>query len=292
MHRTYQRMNTLWFIALLLIHIFAVKIFTSGFLPKREPFLDISKSTTTEQAHLATHRRAIILVIDALRFDFVAPNPPRPQSPFQHNVLTLPQDLSAKYPHQSFLFNTFADPPTTTLQRIKAITTGSLPTFVDAGNNLGASSIPDDSLLQQAKLAGKKVTPLFHNNALSINNRTDCFCRRQYVDVRFPRRVFRKPDFRVQRFKCRRPPHNRRRRRGALIPVVGERARTCRHLVRPFPRSGSCRTSRWSRPPTHARKVATDATHLRASCCAPGRRYLAYSCWRPWHGSLGRPLRR
>ncbi|KAF5327149.1 hypothetical protein D9619_004728 [Psilocybe cf. subviscida] len=161
-------MNTLWSIILLLIHIFAIKTFTSGFLQKRQPFLNITESANTAHSSLVAHRRAIILVLDALRFDFLAPNPPHPQSPFQHNVLTLPRDLQAKCPHQSFLFNAFADPPTTTLQRIKAITTGSLPTFVDVGNNLGASSIPDDSLLKQAKLAGKKIAFLGDNTWMSV----------------------------------------------------------------------------------------------------------------------------
>lgn len=163
---------------LVLVYIFAIKTFTNGFLQKRQPFLNISESANAAQASLAAHRRAIILVVDALRFDFLAPDPPHPQSPFQHNILTFPRELSAKHPHQSFLFNAFADPPTTTLQRIKAIMTGSLPTFVDAGNNLGASSIPDDSLLKQLRAAGKKVIHLSqHNIVPQINIPADRFHR-------------------------------------------------------------------------------------------------------------------
>ena len=37
------------------------------------------------------------------------------------------------YPQQTALFRFIADPPTTTMQRLKGLTTGSLPTFVDAG---------------------------------------------------------------------------------------------------------------------------------------------------------------
>jgi phosphatidylinositol glycan class O len=43
------------------------------------------------------------------------------------------------------------------LQRIKGLTTGSLPTFVDIGNNFGGSSIADDSIIKQLRLSGKKV---------------------------------------------------------------------------------------------------------------------------------------
>lgn len=51
----------------------------------------------------------------------------------------------------------FSDPPTTTLQRLKGITTGSLPTFIDMGSNFGGSSINEDSFIGQMRHAGKKV---------------------------------------------------------------------------------------------------------------------------------------
>ncbi|KAJ7472151.1 hypothetical protein FB451DRAFT_1351832 [Mycena latifolia] len=40
--------------------------------------------------------------------------------------------------------------------RIKALTTGSLPTFVDIGNNFGGSSIAEDSIMKQLRLTGKR----------------------------------------------------------------------------------------------------------------------------------------
>ncbi|PIO71311.1 hypothetical protein TELCIR_06795 [Teladorsagia circumcincta] len=44
-----------------------------------------------------------------------------------------------------------ADPPTTSLQRIKALTTGTLPTFIDAGDNFAPSpNINEDSIPFQA----------------------------------------------------------------------------------------------------------------------------------------------
>ncbi|KAJ8507425.1 hypothetical protein ONZ45_g10209 [Pleurotus djamor] len=61
------------------------------------------------------------------------------------------------YPENSFLFDAYSDPPTATLQRIKAITTGSLPTFVDIGSNFGGSSILEDSIIARLKAAGKRL---------------------------------------------------------------------------------------------------------------------------------------
>lgn len=139
------------------VHLTAIYLFTSGFLLNRLALPDYTSCEDGSCKVKPTHQRAVVLIIDALRFDFVSPNPPEPASPHHHHVLTLPQELSAHYPDRSFLFNAYADPPTTTLQRIKGITTGSLPTFVDMGNNFGASSIAEDSILKQLDLAGKKV---------------------------------------------------------------------------------------------------------------------------------------
>lgn len=137
----------------LCIHITGIYLFTKGFLLTRLALPDKSADTCTS---LTTHKRAVLLVIDALRFDFIAEHPPEPPSPFHHNILTLPRELTAAHPDRSFIFNAYSDPPTTTLQRLKGITTGSLPTFVDAGENFGGSSILEDSIIHQLNAAGKK----------------------------------------------------------------------------------------------------------------------------------------
>jgi len=56
-----------------------------------------------------------------LRFDFLSLHPPQPHSPYHHNVLSLPQELTTKQPRNFFPFNAHADPPTAPLQRIKAL---------------------------------------------------------------------------------------------------------------------------------------------------------------------------
>ena len=140
-----------------LVHLAGIYLFTRGFLLTRLSLSNASNCFTQHCDVSPTYSRAVILIIDALRFDFVTANPPSPPSPFHHNILTLPQELTKKRPRYSCIFNSYADPPTTTLPRIKGITTGSLPTFVDVGSNFGGSSIVEDSILKQLKLAGKKV---------------------------------------------------------------------------------------------------------------------------------------
>ncbi|KAL5149256.1 Protein NRT1/ PTR FAMILY 4.5 [Glycine soja] len=110
--------------------------------------------------------------------DAVAP-PPR-HSPLHHrlsphpNRASLPQPLlrqskpwmdklrvlknaASTRPLSARIFKAIADPPTTSLQRLKGLTTGGLPTFVDVGNSFGAPAIVEDNFINQLVQNGKKV---------------------------------------------------------------------------------------------------------------------------------------
>ncbi|XP_021793871.2 GPI ethanolamine phosphate transferase 2 isoform X10 [Papio anubis] len=50
-----------------------------------------------------------------------------------------------------------AKPPTVTMPRIKALMTGSLPGFVDVVRNLNSPALLEDSVIRQAKTAGKRI---------------------------------------------------------------------------------------------------------------------------------------
>ena len=137
------------------LHTSTLYLFTRGFLLTR---LSLPNTSSCSACSLPpTHSRLVLLIIDALRFDFLSPEPAAAPSPYYHHVLTLPSLLTAQYPTHSFIFNSFADPPTVTLQRIKGITTGSLPTFVDAGSNFGGSEIVEDSIVRQMTKSGRKA---------------------------------------------------------------------------------------------------------------------------------------
>lgn len=58
-------------------------------------------------------------------------------------------DLVNKYPTHSRFMKLVADAPTTTLQRLKGITTGSLPTFIDVGSNFATAEINEDNIIDQ-----------------------------------------------------------------------------------------------------------------------------------------------
>ncbi|KAJ7123819.1 hypothetical protein C8R43DRAFT_1076204 [Mycena crocata] len=151
-----------------IIHLAGIYLFTSGFLLTRLSLPDSTKCADNSCIIAPTHKRAVLLIIDALRFDFIAPQPPIPASPFHHDILTLPREITAARPRNSFLFNAYSDPPTATLQRIKALTTGSLPTFVDIGNNFGGSSIAEDSIMKQLRAAGKRAAFMGDDTWMSV----------------------------------------------------------------------------------------------------------------------------
>ena len=70
------------------------------------------------------HSKFILLLVDALKFDFV--------QRMNHLSQLLKNHDDSLY---SCLFKFMADPPTTTMQRLKALTTGTMPTFIDASAN-------------------------------------------------------------------------------------------------------------------------------------------------------------
>eukprot|EP00117_Sycon_ciliatum_P026340 scpid39013/ scgid21643/ GPI ethanolamine phosphate transferase 3; Phosphatidylinositol-glycan biosynthesis class O protein len=138
-------------------------IFLSGFLLKRTVLPDFSacRNGSGKPGCLLPKRfsRAVLLIIDALRFDFVVSdhNINAEESLPYMNKMPIIEATVEERPNNAKLFKFIADPPTTTMQRLKGLTTGSLPTFVDAGSNFASSSITEDSWLHQASVLGKKT---------------------------------------------------------------------------------------------------------------------------------------
>ncbi|XP_069681560.1 GPI ethanolamine phosphate transferase 2 isoform X2 [Periplaneta americana] len=92
--------------------------------------------------------RLVIMVIDALRWDFV-------EGVDGH--LNMPYTASLIDGKKACLLSGKASPPTVTMPRIKAMTTGSVPNFIDVALNLGSSKIMEDNLLLQARNHKMKV---------------------------------------------------------------------------------------------------------------------------------------
>lgn len=162
------------FLILTCLQVFGLYIFLKGFLLTRQT-IDLKGRPYTPWERFPLHqpkelvepppstvisrqpfKRTIIIVIDALRFDFVL-NMSNPSDPYFLNQFPVIHHLHHTQPQSSLLFQFRADPPTTTMQRIKGLMTGSLPTFIDAGANFASSAVGEDHLLHHIKNRYEKI---------------------------------------------------------------------------------------------------------------------------------------
>jgi len=139
-------------------------VFTNGFLIRRT---SLNHTTTNAHTDLKQFNKTVILFIDALRFDFIFT---KNNSNSQHFGIPTIENLLITRPQNSKLFKFIADPPTTTMQRIKALMTGTLPTFIDAGSNFDSYMIEEDNLIQQSFTNNKSVVILGDDTWLSLFN--------------------------------------------------------------------------------------------------------------------------
>ena len=154
------------------LHALGIYFFTKGFLLTRlvldhkstchAPPIEVQLKGLGDHAkgcwHPKTFDKAVILIIDALRYDFTIPYQDKPH--FFHNNLRVLHEIASGQPHNAFLLPFIADPPTTTLQRLKGLTTGTLPTFVESGSNFAGTAIEEDNLVEQLRVAGKNLVHL------------------------------------------------------------------------------------------------------------------------------------
>ena len=146
-----------------------ILLFTRGFLLTR---LELpAASACADAAHLPRHPsstspacwapahydRLVLLIIDAWRYDFAAPAPPAacaaPHAPHCNRMPAI-RRLLASRPAHARLYRAAADAPTVTMQRVKALATGGLPTFMDIGASFGSGRVGEDSWLAQAAASG------------------------------------------------------------------------------------------------------------------------------------------
>lgn len=104
-----------------------------------------------------------MIIIDALRYDFTVPFAQMDQEKavhLYHDNIPVLYETAVNHPSNAFLLPFIADPPTTTLQRLKGLTTGTLPTFIDAGSNFAGTAIDEDNLVAQLHSARKTLVQL------------------------------------------------------------------------------------------------------------------------------------
>lgn len=150
-------LTLLTLVYIFLFHVVVIYFYTGGFLLTKS---DVGRFSTLEDVHYTSHqvsfKKAVVVIVDALRYDFTVYNPDLPTS-FYTNKLKVFNETLTKYPKNAFHFCFAADPPTTTMQRLLALTTGGMPTFIDAGSNFDSSAVAEDNWVHQLKASGKRV---------------------------------------------------------------------------------------------------------------------------------------
>lgn len=148
-------------------------VFTSGFLLNRVSRPERAECTqctinsvcdttnifrdTEHAAKVCLERKArvVLLIVDALKYEFAEWHEDDvSMSSYHRNKLPVIHELLQKYPSHSRLYKFIADPPTTTMQRLKGLTTGSLPTFIEVGSNFASEYIQEDNLIDQNAAGG------------------------------------------------------------------------------------------------------------------------------------------
>lgn len=124
--------------------VISIHIFSQGFLLTRDTIANKSKCTDFDRSctkNIETcilpkkFNKTVLLIVDALRYDFVIYDEKLKNELYYQNKIRVISEILKVHPHKSRLFKFIADPPTTTMQRLKGLTTGSLPTFIDASHN-------------------------------------------------------------------------------------------------------------------------------------------------------------
>lgn len=139
----------IWHISLylFLVFTFALAIFCYGFFPlsfspsTKSNITDLPGSLDNVQLNTKSYKprnsRAVLMVIDALRTDFVSQ---KNNMPFLNQLIK--DGRACQYQLQ-------VHPPTVTMPRIKAMTSGAIPSFLDVILNLGSPRVKLDTFLYQ-----------------------------------------------------------------------------------------------------------------------------------------------
>lgn len=129
--------------------IFGLLVFSRGFLPPTRTKLGYSTQLPDVEPKF---QRVIFMVVDAMRSDLV----------YSETKSHMPNTHKLIRDGFSYVFTAFSDPPTVTLPRIKGLTTGASPNFLDAVINIAesdsASTLQNqDSWIHQLKAHNKTL---------------------------------------------------------------------------------------------------------------------------------------
>jgi len=171
-----QISSTQTIVIIIAFHLVGLLLFFKGYLLNRTAiptYASCSAKASTQNNCTCTgyqrkFERVLWVIIDALRHDFTVYDEKLDPVPLYRNKLPYIRDLLRDQPKNARLYRFYADAPTTTLQRLKALSTGSLPTFIDFSLNLKGHEIFEDSLPHQMAASNKSTTFLGDDTWLGL----------------------------------------------------------------------------------------------------------------------------
>lgn len=159
---------------LFLVFIFALGLFCYGFFPlsfspaTKSSIHELPGSLDSVRLNASSYKprisRAVLMVIDALRTDFVSQ---KSNVPFLNQLID--DGRACQYQLQ-------VHPPTVTMPRIKAMTSGAIPSFLDVILNLGSPQVTLDTFLYQMDQLQRRI--VFYGDNTWTNMFPDVFSRK------------------------------------------------------------------------------------------------------------------
>ncbi|KAK3577520.1 hypothetical protein CHS0354_026476 [Potamilus streckersoni] len=143
------------FIIDLVFILIGIATFMKGFFPLKRHLPGYAEAGNEDNSstiklklisQITHYDKIVIVLIDALRADFVLNH----STPMKYVQTMMDRGKTLSYIVK-------ANPPTVTLPRIKALTTGSIPGFIDVVMNFDSAALMEDNIITQMKRAGKRI---------------------------------------------------------------------------------------------------------------------------------------
>jgi len=140
-----MKLLKLLYILFFAIQLISICLVTKGFLLVREQLSDTSLENpfNNQTKWFDQKAKVIVLIIDALRFDFFHYNKSienQEQYPYQNKFKKLNKILEKE--HENYiLFKAHADAPTVTTHRVQSFLIGNIPPFIKLTENFWSSEV-------------------------------------------------------------------------------------------------------------------------------------------------------
>ena len=144
-----QRKIVLFYFIYLIFQLLGFFFFFKGFFKVKHECQtkssDFNQFLNKTQWFPPLFNKSIWVIIDGLRYDFAYNNMTNIKNqeklPYYLNQMPILTKLMKEKPDNTLFFESFSDPPTVTTQRIKSLTTGNLPSFLEFTENFDGKEV-------------------------------------------------------------------------------------------------------------------------------------------------------